>query len=231
MTAPTGADKRARWMMVAIAFNTITSLTAIGLWLASPRMTGGAQSPPAPTMDARPAPRPIAAPPPPIAAPRLITPSPQGAPQQPTSFAPGEPEPAPPQRAGRDPAGIRSTVKASPSLVALADRLTLNPQILASELADENGELPPRAADKLERGHSTGGAIARRLSLDENKTQSITALMTYYAFSVLREERRAAPGAVDPTKIEELKASAVNDIRTTCGDEAASAAEREISGI
>lgn len=234
MTSPTGADRRARWMMVAIGFNTITSLTAIGLWLASPRMTGGAPRSPISTTETRPAPQRNAAPPPNAAIPApLVAPRPEPIPQtapQPSSFAP-DPEQAAPPIAGRAPASIRPGVSASPSLVALATRLTLHPQILASELADENGELPPGAADKLERAHAAGAAIAQRLSLDEGATQSMKTLLTSYAFRVLSEQKQAAPGAVDPSKIEELKTGTVNDIRSTCGDEAANAAEREINAI
>jgi hypothetical protein len=120
---------------------------------------------------------------------------------------------------------------ASPSVIALAERLRLHPQILADELGDANGEIPAPSAERLERGFTTAGALARRLGLDEGRSQSLVSLITFYVFSVLREEKMSAPGGADPARLEELTTSLLRDIRAACGDDAADAAERELARL
>ncbi len=115
-------------------------------------------------------------------------------------------------------------------MVALGERLHLDPQALALQLGDEHGEIPERWADRLERGFKTAEALARRLGLDESRTQSIVALSTYYVFSVLREEK-AAPGGVDPARVEALTDTLLADIRATCGEATAAAAKSDLAGL
>jgi hypothetical protein len=113
-------------------------------------------------------------------------------------------------------------------VAALGERLHLNPQVLALQLGDEHGEVPKPRALRLERGFETGEALARRLGLDEGRTQSLVALVTYYVFSLLREEK-AAPGGVDPARLEALSDALLDDIRATCGEDAVAAAKSDLA--
>jgi hypothetical protein len=216
-------------MIVAIGFNTIASLTAIGLWVASPCRSGPGQCAPA-ASDTGNAARPAALTPPPPRRPRisqLPVPSSYGPPAD-GEVAPDEQ--APPSGNPID-RSTKSAVSPSPSLVALAESIHLNPQAIADALADEKGEISNSQAQRLERSFKTATALADRLSLNESQTQSLQALITYYVFSLLREEKRASPGSVDPATLEQQKSALINDIRATCGPDVASAAERVIEGL
>ncbi len=120
---------------------------------------------------------------------------------------------------------------ASASVVALGERLHLNPQVLSAQLGDEHGEISTLAADRLERGFKTGEALAKRLGLDESRSQSLVALITYQVFSLLHEEKQAAPGNVDPAKIDELTDALLEDIRVTCGEAAVAEAKSAVRGL
>jgi hypothetical protein len=213
-------DKRISWLIVATVLNTALSAGAIGLWFFSPnrhRDTAPASS--AIDTPRRPAPE------------RFSQRSPgQPAPPLPGPLEQGTNAP-PPHSAGRfDPRGLsrRGTAKIAPSTQALAERLHLEPQILAHTFGDENGELPKDVAKRLEHAFESATSLAKQHKLDESQSQSLVALLTYYEFSVLREEKSSAPGPVDPTRIEEIQDQLLTDIEITCGEEIRKAAEKEI---
>ncbi len=220
---------RETWMLVGIGFNTITSLTAIALWVVAPPRSGASRGPSSEAVSAT-MPRPQAQP---VMPPRrpLPTPEPGPAAAPPSGDEVLTDAPAPPvitrlsQRQGQG----EATVKAS--VVALGESLHLDPQVLTDQLGDEHGEVSRSAAARLERGFKTGEALAKRLDLDESKTQSLVALFTYHVFSVLREEKQAAPGSVDPARIDELTESLLNDVRVTCGEAIAADAKSAIAGL
>ena len=116
-------------------------------------------------------------------------------------------------------------------MVALGERLHIDPDALAAQLGDEHGEVSKPTADRLERGFMTAEALAKRLGLGESQTQSIVALFTYYVFSLLREEKQAAPGSVDPARIDELNAALLNDVGVTCRETVAAALKRAGAGL
>jgi hypothetical protein len=124
-----------------------------------------------------------------------------------------------------------SGAAAPTSVIALCERLHLNPPVLAAQLGDEHGEVSSLAADRLERGFKTGEALAKRLGFDEPRTQSLVALFTYHVFSLLREEKKAAPGSVDAAQIEELTNTLLDDVRLTCGEAAVAGAKNDIAGL
>jgi len=197
------------------------SLGAIGLWFFAPNRT------PNPALVTP------AAPQPPTPRPQLprIDRFPERAPGQ------AAPLPAPPEgalsapRPGTfDPRGLSRTGngKISPSTQALADRLHLEPQILAQTFADESGELPRDVAKRLEHAFDSASALAKQRKLDESQSQSVVAILTYYEFSVLREEKAAAPGPAVPNRLERLGEEMLPDIQTTGGEDTRKAAEQEI---
>lgn len=146
-------------------------------------------------------------------------------------FIPPNVTAAPPATPGIfDPSGRAKTgnVKISPATRALAERLNLDPQILAATFANESGDLPPNVSKGLERAFDSATSMAKNRKLNEAQAQSLVAILTYYEFSVLREEKSAAPGPVDPTRIEALQERNLLDIGTTCGEETRKAAEIEI---
>lgn len=116
--------------------------------------------------------------------------------------------------------------KASASTTALADRLHLRPDALAQAFGDETGDIPRNVAQRLEQAHEAASSLAKQRKLDEGQTQSLTTLLTHYAFRVLQEEKSAAPGPADPTRIEALREEILTDVETTCGAEVRKAAEK-----
>jgi hypothetical protein len=211
-------------MMVAIGVNTLASFTAIALWAIAPRRGDAPVGPPVAAIS-----RPQAQ--------DLPIPRPQRPPARlvPGSTAPPQPIDGPIHAAPDLPP--RLTLKqgaGSPppaSVVALGDRLHLNPQVLSAQLGDEHGVIASLAADRLEQAFKSGEALARRLGLNENRSQSLVALITYHVFSLLREEKKAAPGSVDPARIDELTDTLVEDVRLTCGDPAAAEVKSAIRGL
>jgi len=220
---------RETWMLVGIGFNTITSLTAIALWVVAPPRSGATPGPSSEAVSAA-IPRPPA---------QLVMPPrrpfPRPGPGPAAASPPGNEvltdSPAPAAVAQLPQRQSKGGVAVSASVVALAERLHLNPEVLAAQLGDEHGEVPKPSADRLERGFKTAEALAKRLSLDESQTQSIVALLTYHVFSLLREEKQAAPGSVDPARIDELTDSILNDVRVTCGEKIATEAKSAIAGL
>jgi hypothetical protein len=215
-------------MLAGIAFNTVASLTAIGLWIAG--RSGPAQCPPETTA-------PISAVTPPrTTAPRTLLPPNPPLDDSPRSRPRDPPEPARDGENAEPPVNLvapskNSTGLASPALIELTSRLNLNPQVVAAQLGDADGELPKPYAERLERGWSAGGALARRHNLDEGRSQSLVALMTFHVLSVLREEKKAAPGDVDPARIEELERALVEDVRSSCGEDVARDVKRAIADL
>jgi hypothetical protein len=217
-------------MLAGIAFNTVASLTAIGLWIASPGRSGPAQCPPEKNA-------PIAtAPPPRTAAPRAILPPnlpldapPRSRPRDAPELAENAENAEPPVNLiapSKNPTGL-----ASPALLELTSRLNLNPQVVAAQLGDETGELPKPYAERLERGFNAAGALAQRHNLDEGRSQSLAALVTFHVLNVLREEKKAAPSAVDPARIKELERALGEDVRISCGEDVARDVERAIADL
>ncbi len=211
--------------MGATILNTVLSLGALGLWFFSPNR--GRDGLPSATSTNTSAPFPVAAQPPP------------GPPNRFPQRRPGQaaPLPAPPDMpagalppARFDARGLSRTgnFKIAPSTQALADRLHLDAQILAQTFADEAGELPPHVAKRLEHAFDSSTSLAKTRKLDESQSQSVVAILTYYEFSVLREEKAAAPGPADPSRIESIRNEILTDIRTTCGEDTAKATELEI---
>jgi hypothetical protein len=209
-------------MLAGIGFNTIVSLTAIALWVAAPGR-GSAPDPSVPAFAVG------------SEAPHRAFSSPGAAPPTPPARNGGGSGSAEPVEARADPAlptrrpGRLAPISGSPGN-ALADRLHLSQQAL-DLLADARGQLPKASAERLERAFDAGNAFARRLSLDDSRTQSATALFTQYAFNILREEKRSAPGSVDPARIEEIAGEITGDLRLTCGDQAGADAARALSGL
>jgi hypothetical protein len=120
---------------------------------------------------------------------------------------------------------------APPTVVALGQRLGLNPQVLSSQLGDEHGDLSALMTDRLERGFNTAAALAKRLGLDEGRTQSVVTLITNHVLNLLLEEKKAAPGSVDRARIDELISTLLDDLRVTCGDAVATEARSTVSGL
>jgi hypothetical protein len=216
-------DGLPRWLLAVVALNSTASLVAVALWAFFPCRGNAARCPPAPGPAgeaARPA---VAA----QAAPQRRLPLPVRQPAAPRAGGvAGEAPPAavrmPTKRAARS---------ASAATTALADRLHLNPEVLAEHLCDEDGELPKGVAARLERGFDAGRSLAKRLNADDGRTQSLVALMTDYTVSVLVEERKAAPNPPDRARIDELQSELVDAVRTTCGDTAAEAVKNELAGL
>jgi hypothetical protein len=226
-------DKRFRWLAAAVAFNTVTSLAAIGLWFLRPTgvQESSSPSPPVPSGAVAQAPMPAARPPlesqhPGFPGPLGRTPS---APHR--TLAGQEAVLPPPARLDAHGLSKNSDVKIAPSTQALAERLRLGPEILAQTFGDEAGEIPRGYASRLERAFDKANALARRLQLDESKTQSLVALVTHYAFSILREEKLAAPGSAEMERIEQITNEIVADIKTTCGEDVSAAAAVELGSI
>jgi hypothetical protein len=207
-------------MLAVIAFNTLASLTAIALWAitfyrgASPRsaLDHAPRAPLAPLEGAEAPRRGFTR----GSGPRLALPPalPNGGAEPPGSHdAEGEARPAS--------APPRQLARPTPADVApagsLAARLNMNPRALA-DLQDAQGNLPKASAERLDHAFDAGTALAHRLSLDGPKTQSLVSLATYYAYSVLREEKSVAPGIVDPERIKAITDEVTGDIRATCGD-------------
>lgn len=214
---------RETWIIVATGFNTVASLTAIALWAFAPRRGDAAVSPPGvaisrPQAQDQPLPPPRRAPMRPI----------QGAPPPSSIDGPILPAPELPARLTSK-QGLGSPAPAA--VVALGQRIGLNPQALSSQLGDEHGDLSARMTDRLERGFNTATALAKRLGLDENRTQSLVTLITNHVLSVLLEEKKAAPGSVDRARVDELTTTLLDDIRVTCGDAVATEARSAVSGL
>lgn len=119
--------------------------------------------------------------------------------------------------------------KIAPSTLALAERLHLRAEFVAQTFADESGELPSNIAKRLEHAFDSATSLAKNRQLDESQSQSVVAILTYYEFSVLREEKAAAPGPADPLRLESIRSRNLNDIRAMCGEETAKAVEAEIN--
>jgi predicted O-methyltransferase YrrM len=122
-------------------------------------------------------------------------------------------------------------VPAPAAVVELGQRIGLSPQALASQLGDEHGDLSALTTDRLERGFNTAAALAKRLGLDEGRTQSVVTLVTNHVLNLLLEEKKAAPGSVDRARIDELTSTLVDDIRVTCGDAVATEAKSAVVGL
>lgn len=214
--------RRERWMLTGIGFNTLASLTAIALWVVAPQRGGPMKCPPGEAALSIP-PLPAQPVPPPRRSPARLD---RGAAAQPGNGAFAEA----PELGARLPQKRLDGSAVPSSVTALGDRLHLNPQVLALQLGDEHGEVPARWAERLEHGFATGEALARRLGLDEGRTQSLVALVTYHVFSRIREEK-AAPGGVDPARLEALDEALLDDVRTTCGEDAVAAAKSALAGL
>jgi hypothetical protein len=226
--SPRAKDRRTRWMIAGIGFNTLASLTAIALWAAAPRGAGTAQCPPIETSIAG------ASWPPAAAGPRrapLSGAAPAANRPPPAGWGDEPPLRVSPELLSRRPAAATAATPVSPALAALAERLHFNAAALAGEVGDEHGELPRAVADRLERGHDAGVALAKRLGLDEDKASSLAGVFTYHVVSLLREEKKAAPGNIDPSKLDELTATTLDGIRAVCGEAAADAATRELDDL
>jgi len=214
--------------MGATLLNTALSLTAIGLWFFSPN-THRQSSVPASSAEIAPLPAPQTRPPRPLVHAVPPLPLPNGQTPPPEQLPAGTfPPPVPPGIF--DPGGRARTgnAKISPATKALAERLNLDPQILATTFANEAGDLPTNVTKGLEHAFDSATSLAKRQKLNEYQSQSLVTILTYYEFSVLREEKAAAPGPVDPTRIEALQERNLLDIATTCGEETRKAAEIEI---
>lgn len=117
------------------------------------------------------------------------------------------------------------------AVVELGQRIGLNPQALSSQIGDEHGDLSALTTDRLERGFNTATALAKRLGLDENRSQSLVTLITNQVLSLLLEEKKAAPGSVDRARIDELTSTLLDDLRVTCGDAVATEARSAVSDL
>lgn len=216
-------SRREIWMLTGIGFNTIASLTAIALWALAPQRGGASRCLPGeatvstPPLPAQPLP------PPPRRAPARLE---RGRAAPPDSETSGEvPEGVVQFQPKQAQGGPVST-----SVAALAERLHIDPHVLALQLGDARGEVPALSADRLERGFKAGEALARRLDLDPSRTQSVVALLTYYVFSKLREEK-ASPSGVDPARLEALTDALLGDLRVTCGEATAAAIKNDLAGL
>jgi hypothetical protein len=216
--------RRDLWVLTGIGFNTVASLTAIALWALAPQRGAAPLECPPGTAAVSPPPRrafqettlPGR---PPARLPRSAAAPPD---DRPAGAAPDRGAPLLQKQTGEAPV--------SASVVALGERLHLNPQALALQLGDEHGEVPKAWASRLELSFTRAEALARRLDLDESRTQSLVALTTYHVFSKLREEK-AAPGGVDPARLEALTDALLNDIRVTCGEDVAAAAKSDLAAL
>jgi type IV secretory pathway VirB10-like protein len=226
MSSKISQDKRFSWLIAATALNTIASLTALGLWFFAPNSNRNTTPTPASAEFAQ-------APPPPM---RPSRPWPNSFPQPPpgqsasTPNSPNTPA-SPPESVGIfDPRGLSKTSNAqiTPATRAVAERLYLDPQILTAALANDAGDLPPDVVKKLDHALEASTSLAKSRQLNEYQTQSLVSILTYYEFAVLREEKAAAPGPVDPSRLESIRERNLQDIATTCGEDTRQAAEKEI---
>jgi hypothetical protein len=211
-------------MAAGIGLNTLLSLTAIGLWLWAPRGAPSRQPPAAeaPT---------VAAPLPPVAGPRFAAATRQ-LPVPPAVRPPLPDEPAAPAA----PAAVNPTVQGGRSFSsgsatanALGAKLHLNPRVLTDQLGDASGEIPKPVADRLERAFKAGEAAAKRLGLDEARATSFVSMITFHAFSLLREEK--VSGSVPASRRDEIAEGTVADVRAACGDPAAAEAKRLVADL
>lgn len=214
---------RETWIIVATGFNTVASLTAIALWAFAPHRGDAAVSPPRltisrPQAQDQPLPpprrapmRPIVGPPPPSPIDGPMPPAPDVASRPTSKQGLGGPAPT--------------------AVVELGQRIGLNPQALSSQIGDEHGDLSALTTDRLERGFNTATALAKRLGLDENRSQSLVTLITNQVLSLLLEEKKAAPGSVDRARIDELTSTLLDDLRVTCGDAVATEARSAVSDL
>lgn len=124
-----------------------------------------------------------------------------------------------------------SGAPAPAAVLELGQRIGLNPQALSSQLGDEHGDLSALTTDRLERGFNTATALAKRLHLDEGRTQSVVTLITNHVLNLLLEEKKAAPGSVDRARIDELTSTLLDDIRVTCGDAVTTEAKSAVVGL
>ena len=209
-------------MLTGIGFNTVASLTAIALWALAPQRGAPLKCPPGEAA-VSPPPLLVQQAPPPGRPPARVIRGPAAPPD--TRAVVAAPEMGAPRQQKQS-----GEAAVSASVVALGERLHLDPQALALQLGDEHGEVPKLWAERLERGFKAGEALARRLGLDESRTQSLVALTTYHVFSEIREEK-AAPGGVDPARRDALTDSLLNDIRITCGEDAVAAAKGELADL
>lgn len=224
MTEQQPPDKRFSFLLAGVAFNTLTSLTAIGLWFFAPNHAPAERNPPTHETPASTAPNR-----PPLPGPRFPPPpGPFGA-QPPPPGGGGDlglARPLPRIDARLAARGSDASIPASTQ--ELAARLALRADALASGLGDQQGVVPKDYAKRLEHAFEAATSLAKQRKLDESQTQSLVAILTYYEFSVLREEKSALPGPVDPTRIEDIREQQLTDIQTTCGEETRKAAELEI---
>lgn len=222
MTEQQHPDKRFSWLLAGVVFNTLTSLTAIGLWFFAPNRGPAenktpAQQTPASTAPNRPA----------LPGPRF--PPPQGPVGAQPPLLGGDIAPAHPlPRIDARLAARGSDASIPASTQELAARLALRADALATGLGDEQGVVPQPYAKRLEHAFDAATSLAKQRKLDESQTQSLVAILTHYEFSVLREEKSALPGPVDPTRIEDIREQQLTDIQTTCGEDTRKAAELEI---
>lgn len=200
--------------------NTALSLSALGLWFFAPNRMAA----PAPAVSV------VPQLPPPQPPPRFDRFAQQ--PVGPTAPRPGFPEmgASAPRPVHLDPRGLSRTpnVNVTPATQALADRLHMQASALVQTFGDASGDLPRDVAKRLERAFDSATSLAKQRQLDETQTQALVTILTYYQFSVLREETSSAPAPVDPTRIEQMQEETLTDIQTTCGEETRKAAKSEI---
>lgn len=104
------------------------------------------------------------------------------------------------------------------------------PEGLVQAFGDEAGDIPRDVAQRLDKAYDAAVSLAKQRNLNEAKTQSVTTLLTHHAFRVLQEEKAAAPGPADPTRIEASREQVLNALEMTCGAEVRNAAENLIEG-
>lgn len=216
-------DKRFTWLFAGFAFNTITSITAIALWGFAPTRIAN-------TSAARPESSSTL---PPFSAPRVNPQRPysQLTPGAPPSAGDAQPTSPPPPRIDTQFLDTSPNVTVTASTETLAKRVNLRPDFLAESLGDEKGEIPKGYASRLEKAFDAAKAFTTRLKLTEPQTQSVVAIFTHYELSVLREEKAAAPGPANPTRLEALTNEAITSIRATCGEDTSAAAADELERL
>lgn len=216
--------RRDTWIAAGIGLSLLSSTTAIALWVFAPPRSATVPEP-APSAST-----PLGVPPAPPRRASLATPGKSTNSRAPRGDNTADPAPRWLPADVRVPSR-RAAAPASPSVLALADRLHLNADVLVAQLGDPQGEIPKAAADRLQRAYDAADALAVRLGLDEGRTQSLSTLYTSHAFSVLAEERRSAPDPLDPERREQIEEATLDAIRATCDEDTATLAEAEIASL
>lgn len=126
-------------------------------------------------------------------------------------------------------ANLNPTGAASPALEELAARLNLNPAAL-TKFVGADGQVPTAVVARLERTADAGKGLARRLDLDETKTQVFSDLFLSQTIGVLELEQRNG-GQADPEQIEALTQDTLAGIRVVGGPRAVSEAEEALGSL